>query len=169
MLLHAACKQAGVEPVFIEYEGNDPVSYVVPLNLHSRHLDESQRAMVASKISTLGKGQRADRVDGSIDLSTAARSFNVSEPSVKCANKVNREGSAELVEAVEQGRISVSAAADVSELPQEEQREVVAVKMVNPGVGQPEKNPANLHNTSRAEAAEQISVAARSNKSSKIL
>ncbi len=67
--------------------------------------------MVAAKIANLGKGQRADRVEGSIDLSTAATSLNVSEPSVKRAKKVQRDGSDELVDAVETGHVSVSAAA----------------------------------------------------------
>jgi len=62
----------------------DP-AYVVSLNLHRRHLAESQRAKVAAKLATLGRGQRADRVEGSIDLSTAANLLNVSERSVKSA------------------------------------------------------------------------------------
>jgi hypothetical protein len=55
-----ACLDAGVEPLFTEYNGRDPIGYVVSLNLKRRHLGESQRAMVAAKLANLSGGQRAD-------------------------------------------------------------------------------------------------------------
>jgi hypothetical protein len=36
-----ACVAAGVEPIFTDYEGDDPISFVVSLNLRRRHLNES--------------------------------------------------------------------------------------------------------------------------------
>jgi ParB-like chromosome segregation protein Spo0J len=38
-----ACEVAGIEPTFTVYSGDDPVAYVVSLNLRRRHLDTSQR------------------------------------------------------------------------------------------------------------------------------
>ena len=83
---YRACGVVGIEPQFRTWDGSgEVVSFVVSLNLHRRHLDESQRALVAARIATLAQGQRADR---SIDLSSvtqqdAADMLNVSVPSVK--------------------------------------------------------------------------------------
>lgn len=55
------------------------------LNLHRRHLSESQRAMVAAKLAALPVGANQHR---SIDLPTqaqAAEMLNVSVPSLKRA------------------------------------------------------------------------------------
>ena len=55
---YLACLEADVEPHFRTYEGDNPTAFVVSLNLRRRHLDESQRAMVASRLATLGDGDR---------------------------------------------------------------------------------------------------------------
>lgn len=105
----------------------DPVQYVLSLNLHRRHLDESQRGMVANKVATLKHGQRSD---SSIELSAtqedAAEQLNVSVSSVKRARKVTEKAAPEIVEAVERGEVSVSAAAEVADLPQAEQQKLAA-------------------------------------------
>ena len=44
-----ACQQAAVEPDFLEVDEDDPVAYVLSLNLHRRHLTASQRSMVAGR------------------------------------------------------------------------------------------------------------------------
>ena len=69
---------------------------LLSLNLHRRHLTESQRSMVASKIATL-KNHRP-KGSGSIDLlpesktqSSAAKQLNVSVPSVKRARVVQEQ------------------------------------------------------------------------------
>jgi ParB-like chromosome segregation protein Spo0J len=122
---YLACLQAGVEPLFTEYKGRHPIDFVISLNLKRRHLDESQRAMVAAKLANLSDGQRADRVASSIDLPTAAKLLNVSESSIKRAQTVQREADPEIVRAVESGEVSVSAAAQFAKLPKEEQAEQV--------------------------------------------
>jgi hypothetical protein len=122
---YVACVDAGVEPLFTEYEGRHPIDYVVSLNLRRRHLDESQRAMVAAKLTNLRVGQRADRIAGSIDLPTAAKMLNVSESSIKRAKTVQRESRPEIIKAVESGDLSVSAAAQLAKLPKEKQTEQI--------------------------------------------
>jgi hypothetical protein len=119
-----ACTAAGVEPTFTAYTGDDPVAYVVSLNLRRRHLNESQRAMVAAKLATLKLGDNQHSEGRSIE--GASRLLNVGHASVERAKTVQRAGAAELVHAVEQGTVSVSAAADVAMLRQQDQREIVA-------------------------------------------
>ena len=108
------------------YAGDDPVAYVVSLNLRRRHFDESQRAWVAAKLANLphGTNQWSGKFAGPTQ-EHAARLLNVSERSVRNAVRVRDEGSPELGAAVERGMASVSAAADLATLPKEEQIEIV--------------------------------------------
>jgi len=50
---YTACTFAGVEPVYSEWDGNDPVSFVVRANLERRHLTSSQKAMIALEIESV--------------------------------------------------------------------------------------------------------------------
>ena len=121
---YRACLQAGIEPTFTVYQGDDPVSYVVSLNLRRRHLNESQRAMVAAKLATfkLGDNQHSE----GLPIGRGSELLNVGERTVARAREVQERGVPELVTAVERGDVSVSAAADVATLPVAEQTEIVA-------------------------------------------
>ena len=110
---YRACLAAGIDPTFTVYSGDDPVAYVVSLNLRRRHLSESQRAMVAAKLATLRDGQRSDLVEG-LPIGRASELLNVGERTVARAREVQEHGTPELVSAVERGAISVSSAADVA-------------------------------------------------------
>ena len=130
---YQACVETGVTPHFREWDGiGSLTAFVVSLNLHRRHLTESQRGMVAAKLANIELGQNQHFL-GSANLRThqisqaeAAELLNVSERTVTAAAKVKDEGALELVRAVESGAASVSAAAQVATLPVEEQREIVA-------------------------------------------
>jgi N6-adenosine-specific RNA methylase IME4/ParB-like chromosome segregation protein Spo0J len=119
-----ACEAAGVEPVFTVYTGDDPVAFVISLNLRRRHLDESQRAMVAAKLATLRAGD--NQHSEGLPIGRSSELLNVGERSVARAREVQEHGTPELVHAVERGAVSVSAAADVATLAAQEQREIVA-------------------------------------------
>lgn len=118
-----ACDELGVDVRANVYMGDDPVAFVISLNLHRRHLNESQRGMVAANLETLKHGERADR-HANLHVSTvtrekAAQLLNVSPRTVAAAAKVRDEGAPELTEAVQSGRVSVSAASEFAELPEE--------------------------------------------------
>jgi hypothetical protein len=126
---YRACVAAAIDARFEIYDGPDPLAYVVSLNLKRRHLDESQRGMVAAKIATLSDGVRSDRQGAQICAPTqeaAGSMLNISRRTVQYAREVLNEGIPELVAKVDRGEVSVTAAADLAGLPQTEQREIVA-------------------------------------------
>jgi N6-adenosine-specific RNA methylase IME4 len=123
-----ACALAGVEPRFRTFLGSDDklVAFVVSLNLHRRHLDESQRATVGAKLESLAHGQKKSDMPIGISRAEAAEMLNVGERSIARAKHVLEQGAPELVAAVERGEVSVNAAATIAEAPKEQQREIVA-------------------------------------------
>lgn len=129
---YRACMLVGVEPGTRVWDGEgDLVAFVVSLNLHRRHLSESQRAMVAAKIANMDQGRPAGKPENlpdspAVTQSAAAELLNVSDRSVRHGRKVRSQGAPELIHAVESGRVPVSTAATLADLPEEEQRAVVA-------------------------------------------
>jgi len=45
----AACEQAGVEPSYVDYDGDDPDGYALAVNIQRRNLTKGQQAMVAAR------------------------------------------------------------------------------------------------------------------------
>ena len=124
---YRAAQAAGVPCPVREYDGDDPVAFVISLNLQRRHLDASQRAMVAAKIATLSDGQRqVGKFAYVATQADAATMLNVSERSVKSAAVVRDHGTPELKDAVERGSVAVSVAADIASVPVERQRDIIA-------------------------------------------
>lgn len=123
-----ACNDAGVEPNFVEYEGEDALSYVISLNLNRRHLNESQRAMIGARLANMKVGKKSLYRENSTDITNndAAQKLNVSDYSIKKAKKVQKEGIEDLQKSVEAGRVSVSAASDIATLNKAEQEVIVA-------------------------------------------
>lgn len=127
---YRACLQLGIRPHFEHYRGDDAVAFVISTNLRRRHLDESQRAMVAAKVAGLGHGgDRVSEQGAKMRLAVptqdqAAAMLNVGKRSVQHARVVQDHGTPELAQAVEQGKVAVSTAATLVELPPEQQRRV---------------------------------------------
>jgi N6-adenosine-specific RNA methylase IME4 len=129
---YKACLNLGRQPVSVIYDGDDPLGFVVSHNLSRRHLDESQRALIAGRIANLKSGDNQHTLGAkiftpsAISTDEAARRMAVSDRSVQFAKKVLKDGTSELVDAVEDGKIAISTAAKIAKLDLEQQQEVVA-------------------------------------------
>lgn len=120
---YMAARDLGIEYPVIDYRGSDALGFVLSRNLARRHLTESQRAMVAARLSKLPVGGNQHSEGPSIE--EASRMLNVGHASVERAKVVQQQGEAGLPEAVDAGRISVSAAADIAKLPPDQQRAII--------------------------------------------
>src|SRR5215510_479747 len=120
---YRACQALGQDCATRDYTGNDPLGFVLSMNLQRRHLDESQRAMIAARLATMRQGERTDLVEIPTKLSQeqAAGLVHVSRETVVAAKKVLQDGAPELAQAVEAGTLTVSAAAPLTVLPREDQ------------------------------------------------
>ncbi|MCC6492063.1 MAG: hypothetical protein IT424_03475 [Pirellulales bacterium] len=149
-----ACAIAGVEPDACEIDeediaGNkfDAVAYVLSTNLHRRHLDESQRAMIGLEVekyhATLAKERQREaggdrRAKALVALlppapekgrsrDKAAAAVGVSPRLVSFAKRVAQDGAPELAAAVSSGKVSVSVAAKLAKAVPDKERQAEAV------------------------------------------
>lgn len=136
---YLACQQAEIEPKFKTVSPADPISYVLSLNLHRRHLTPSQLSMVAARVRAIydeqakerqqvRKGKQAGSNPENLpELSKgdardkAGAAVGVSGKSVDFATKVIKQGVPELAKAVDEGRMAISTAAILATEPEEVQ------------------------------------------------
>lgn len=122
---YKACLEIGTVPRFRAWDGQGSlVSFVVSLNLKRRHLTESQRAMVAQKMTNMRRGYNQSQ-DVLVSQADAAAMMNVSTATVTRAAKVQRQGVPELVEQVESGNLTVVEAARIAALPYTKQKQII--------------------------------------------
>jgi ParB-like chromosome segregation protein Spo0J len=141
-----ACVKLGIEPITVEWSGDGSlISFVVSLNLRRRHLDESQRAIAAARIANIPQGYHKQesvwslkaaevckdsgeddrQICRSVSQTDAAEMLNVSERSVRTATFVLKNAEPEVIQAVEKGEISNSAASKIAELPRAKQKKEI--------------------------------------------
>ncbi len=106
-----ACKALEIKPMFREWDGKGSLaSFVISLNLHRRHLSETQRGVVADKLATMTRGRPKNTSIEVISQPEAAKMLNVSVSTVQRVAKVRKEGTPETIAAVESGKLPVSVA-----------------------------------------------------------
>ncbi len=120
----AACQLVGIEPATRTFKGDDPVRFVLGLNVHRRHMTQSQLAVLALEALPLFAEQAAARQRAGVaaDLSPgrgqgpegkatarAGDAVGVSRTSVERAKRV-QDQAPELLEQVKNGEMTVNAA-----------------------------------------------------------
>jgi ParB-like chromosome segregation protein Spo0J len=126
---YRACIARGIEPKFREERPADPYAFVASANLHRRHLDAGQRAMIAESLAMLRDGQHKAGASGdaAATQTDAAKLLEVSRPSVQRARYVREHGVPDLVDAVERGDVKIRPAAEfASAVPPLDQQRLIA-------------------------------------------
>lgn len=148
-----AAKIAGVEPLFTEYEGNAPYSFVVAANNHRRHMAMMARIKLAERLLPKLREEAAQRKQNLPSPERAnlplqqkqgknddfppdtrkhvSRILGVSERTADAAIKVLEHGTPEVIDAMKNEEISFHDAASTVGLPQ--QKLAKAVQAVKEG------------------------------------
>ncbi len=133
-----ACLQLGIKPKTVDYRGDDPLGYVLSLNLNRRHLTPTQRAIVAENIVTCthggtrvspikqdgevrSKGSR-DPLVPEVSREKAAKIMDTSPGTMKRVRKVLDHGTDELKTAMKAAKVDANTAAKLVDAPAKTQK-----------------------------------------------
>jgi ParB-like nuclease domain len=133
---YRACQRIGKPYVWIAYTGDDPLGHVISLNVRRRQMTLGQRALCAARLANIRVGdfvgnQYVDVASENlltphISQAQTGGMFDVSERSVTDAAKVLNRGTPDLIQALEDGWFTVSAAVRLLESPPEAQELALA-------------------------------------------
>jgi len=106
---HRACIETKIEPRFRIWSGDGScMAFVISMNLHRRHLSETQRSIVANKIANMPTHRpsgKSANLPTSVSQPEAARMLNVSSRSIRSIAKIQREAP-DLMLAMESGELT---------------------------------------------------------------
>lgn len=135
-----ACNETGIQPVFKEWDGNGSlIEFAFSQNFSRRHLTQNQRVLLAAKLRKKLAVEADERmkagkaIDPGANLQQgrsaelAAEAMKVGSRTVASACRIVDYGISELIQAVEVGRLSISAAAVLAGEPPEKQAEILAL------------------------------------------
>lgn len=106
---YKACKKLGVDLKTKEFDGKDALQYIISTNLHRRHLNESQRGIVANRLSNLSHGgDRSKSSNDPLRRKNVSKLLNVSVATIKRAKKIERE-KPESIKEIESGKKTIGA------------------------------------------------------------
>ena len=134
---YRACQRLARDPLVQEYTGNDAMGFVLSANLHRRHLNEGQRAMVGANLTNLVVGAN-QHTKGGLSPSAAAALLKVGTASINRAKAILKSGNAELIKDVTEGNLSIAAGADAV---REQSNQPAPEPGTGNGGGEPPKPP----------------------------
>ena len=114
-----ACNELGIPPYVERKEVDDPLQFVLSLNVHRRHLNESQRAMIAAKLNKESSGK------GRLTINRAAEMMNISRTSVTRALKVSKGSIPGVLDAINAGSVAASDASRIAHLDDDHQEKAL--------------------------------------------
>jgi len=133
-----ACEELGIQCGQREWGGEETqlVAFVVSLNLHRRHLNESQRALVAMRIANMDEGRPNKTASiEAVSQDAAASMLNVSRASLQRAKQVERERP-DLMPMIETGQLTLGAA--VGEIKKQERAAEISRQKIELAEARPE-------------------------------
>ena len=117
---YRACKELDIGPMTTEFEGDDPVAFVIDLNLNRRQLSPSQKALAVVSCNawrSVGKpvipsrdGINCRQDDNSVKTKDLAKQAGVSTATVERAKRVSKKADKNTIEQVQKGAMTLSEA-----------------------------------------------------------
>jgi len=117
---YLACQRVNQKPRFKALNTKNPAEVVASLNVHRRHLTESQRAMMLMELGGISAG--AESRDPSI--AQAAKMSRTSTGTIKRAKNVKAKAVKKVKKAVLAGKLTVHEAAKIAKLPKAKQQKI---------------------------------------------
>lgn len=127
-----ACQRLGIELKTEEYQGDNPLKFVISMNKMRRQMTPSDWAMTVARLATATVGgdrksaeYHCQMPDNDIEITQGelAKEVGITRQLVSAANQVITKGSPKLVEAVDDGIVTVSDAVNIVHAPPEDQDE----------------------------------------------
>lgn len=105
----------GIVVDFVEYSGDDPITFLLERNVHRRHLRASQRAYVAAMLVTTERGSNQHTgISGcsasKVTQEMAGQWLSVSPDTISGAQKIIASGDDEIIQRFSMGKITVNKA-----------------------------------------------------------
>lgn len=120
-----ACQRLGIQFRSVEFDGEDPVAFVLSKNLHRRHLTASQRAaavVAATNWKPEGRPKQNSAPGAELSAKQMAKVAEVSPRTIEHAKAAQAAG---LGEKVKDGEVSAKRAAEVAKLPPKEREKAL--------------------------------------------